>query len=315
MLEKISNGVYKFTNTDLAIINSIRRVILSEIPNLALEVVTIHKNTSPLNNEFLTSRIQLIPIWFDPTQINEVIDYKFVIAKKNNNKAPLNVTSNDIVVYDAKGEQIDRKKMFPPNTISRDFILITKLMPNFHSLTDGQEINIEMKAIKGTAKEHAKWCTVSKCSYTFVTDGHPRNFRKDKYGQPSEIEFYIDSECMMSPDYLLTTAINIVIDKVKNYMEKATITQDNKLWNILIQGEDYTLINLLQSLIYSYEIKEHYHDTMLEYIGYYQTHPLEKSFVLKLSFRNNNVSIHDFLSMHNSRIIRLLENIMNNFNP
>ena len=63
---------FEIKDVDIAVINSLRRILLSEIPNVGFffnpddfsddkDIKIIH-NDSPLHNEFMQHRIALIPI-------------------------------------------------------------------------------------------------------------------------------------------------------------------------------------------------------------------------------------------------------------
>ncbi|CDR95474.1 DNA-directed RNA polymerase II, putative [Babesia bigemina] len=57
-----SKMVFILLNADVATANAMRRIMLSEIPTLAIEVVTILENTSVLHDEYLAHRLGLLPI-------------------------------------------------------------------------------------------------------------------------------------------------------------------------------------------------------------------------------------------------------------
>ncbi|KAK1442974.1 DNA-directed RNA polymerase like protein [Babesia gibsoni] len=49
-------------NADVSTANALRRIMLSEIPSLAIEVVTVLDNTSVLHDEYIAHRLGLLPI-------------------------------------------------------------------------------------------------------------------------------------------------------------------------------------------------------------------------------------------------------------
>ncbi len=62
----LSHNKVKFLlkNADISIANALRRIMIAEVPTLAIEFVTIDENTSALHDEFLAHRLGLIPIHF-----------------------------------------------------------------------------------------------------------------------------------------------------------------------------------------------------------------------------------------------------------
>ena len=48
------------------LVNALRRILISEVPTMAIEKVTIIQNTSVIPDEVLAHRMGLIPIKADP---------------------------------------------------------------------------------------------------------------------------------------------------------------------------------------------------------------------------------------------------------
>ena len=49
-------------NIDVTIANTLRRIMISEVPCMAIELVKIINNTSCLNDEYIAHRLGLIPL-------------------------------------------------------------------------------------------------------------------------------------------------------------------------------------------------------------------------------------------------------------
>ena len=181
--------IFQVDNIDISILNSVRRVILSEIENVAFEFepynidnqkIKIIKNTCPLHNEIIQQRLSMLPINFN---VNEIIDfneddYVFKINKKNDTTSIIDVNTGDIEIFNSnnvKYSKDKRERIFPKNVIinkplTKDYILITKLKPNLINNKEGDEIEIEMKASKNIAKNYSGFGFVSTCVYYNMVD-------------------------------------------------------------------------------------------------------------------------------------------------
>ena len=58
--------VFDLVGVDTAVANALRRVLIAEVPTMAIEKVFILNNTSVIQDEVLSHRLGLIPIRADP---------------------------------------------------------------------------------------------------------------------------------------------------------------------------------------------------------------------------------------------------------
>ena len=62
--------------TTPAFANALRRIMISEIPNLAIDVVEFQDNTSALFDEIIAHRLAMLPLEFDPDKFNFTAECK-----------------------------------------------------------------------------------------------------------------------------------------------------------------------------------------------------------------------------------------------
>ena len=70
-------------NINYVIMNTIRRIILSEIPIYAFTNFTIEKNFSALNNDMLKLRISNFPVWGIENNVNYIkirLSYLYIVV-------------------------------------------------------------------------------------------------------------------------------------------------------------------------------------------------------------------------------------------
>jgi len=149
--------------------NAFRRILISEVPTVAISQVTMEQNTGVIPDEYLAHRLGLVPIVIDPDllewrlmdtdEFNESNSIDFNLQKScDHNATSVSVYSGDLKWKPRNAEQAEKFKDNPPRPVCDD-ILIAKLCP-------GQEIDLSCRCEKG--KDHAKWSPVCTAYYRLV---------------------------------------------------------------------------------------------------------------------------------------------------
>ncbi len=143
---------------DFTTANAIRRAIMTYVPSMAMEKVTVYENTSPIYDEMIAQRLGLIPLSTDLKTYTVQSECKcggkgcarcqasFILEKTG----PATVYSGDLKSQDSKVKPVFDK------------IPITKLGVN-------QSVKMEMVARLGYMNEHAKFQSAI-ASYKQVSD-------------------------------------------------------------------------------------------------------------------------------------------------
>lgn len=160
---------------DASVANAIRRVMIAEVPTVAIDKVHLWQNTGVIQDEILCHRLGLIPIWVpdidsvapaaegvDDFEMIESIKFKLHVKCPSNypKGQSMHVYSKDLIFQPQTKAQQESKD--PPRPVHPD-ILIAKLRPN-------QEIECELYCLRGTGKIHAKWSPVCTASYRLMPD-------------------------------------------------------------------------------------------------------------------------------------------------
>ncbi|KAK3362250.1 DNA-directed RNA polymerase [Lasiosphaeria hispida] len=185
---------FSLIGVDASIANAFRRIMIADIPTIAIEKVFIDNNTSVIQDEVLAHRLGLIPFtggregldnfmrWLPKPKDNEPIESTYfdyntislelrVTCTHNPNAAEdekdprklynhAHVYAKDIVFMPV-GRQV---KYFAGENAIRPVnpdILIAKLRP-------GQQIDLSMIMHKGVGSDHAKFSPVATASYRLL---------------------------------------------------------------------------------------------------------------------------------------------------
>jgi DNA-directed RNA polymerase subunit D len=171
--------------------NALRRIMISEIPTMAIEWVDFKKNDSALYDELIAHRLALIPLTFDrrayklPEECKEasIKDSQCFAKLKLKKGGPCTVYSGDL-----ESEDESVKPVF-------DRIPIVELL-------EGQEVELIAYARLGYGKEHIKW------------QGAIVGYGIDEEGR---ITFEVESCSGLSAEEIVLTATEIFEKKLREF--------------------------------------------------------------------------------------------------
>lgn len=61
--------IFELVGVDVSIANAIRRIMISEVPTIAIETIHLYQNTGVIQDEVLAHRLGLIPFKIDPASV------------------------------------------------------------------------------------------------------------------------------------------------------------------------------------------------------------------------------------------------------
>jgi DNA-directed RNA polymerase subunit D len=147
----------KIKDASITMMNALRRAVISDIAAYAIDEVDFYANNSAMFNDYIASRLGLIPLTYEESKVTELD-----VALSLNAEGPCMVYSRDLKSSDVA------IKVFNEN------IPIIKLGVN-------QKLRLEAKIALGTGKMHAKYQSAV-ASYSY--DPEKKN---------PEFDFFVES--------------------------------------------------------------------------------------------------------------------------
>ena len=145
---------------DVPFMNALRRVIIAEVPCMAIDEIVIIENSSILQDETIAHRLGLIPLKTDLDGYNlpEVCPCK---SEFGCNLCRVTLTL-DVEVKE------ETRTVYSGELTSEnpEIIPVSEKIPII-KLSKGQKLRLEAYARLGIGKNHAKWQPVSMCTYKF----------------------------------------------------------------------------------------------------------------------------------------------------
>ncbi|XP_064402889.1 DNA-directed RNA polymerases I and III subunit RPAC1-like [Halichondria panicea] len=180
---------FDMIGVDPAVANAFRRILIAEVPTMAIEKVYIINNTSLIQDNVLAHRFGLIPLKVDPRLFkmpppleegaplpgvpspDQIVEFNLKVKCKRNPKAPKDSEDPNELYINSKVLSADMKWVPLGDQASRledvrpvlDDIVIAKLRP-------GQEVDVRLLCVKGIGQDHAKFSPVATASYRLLPE-------------------------------------------------------------------------------------------------------------------------------------------------
>lgn len=192
---------FELANIHFSTSNAIRRLMLSHVKTVGFRSepykecdINVIVNDTPLHNQIMVHRLAMIPINVPSPEKFDVNDFLFIINVVNNTNIIRPITTEDFQIKQISTNKMlpreEVKKFFPSDTITGDYILLTKLRPKYFvpSKTVSQEavaemakdydkpvdepmtFNIEAKASISNGFENGHYCPVACACYINTVD-------------------------------------------------------------------------------------------------------------------------------------------------
>lgn len=230
-------------NLDTCIVNSFRRIVLSDVVGNAFGNIIFQTNTSIINNEILSHRLSLIPLDID---IDDIDNICVELEVSNFDYDKTFVTSSDLKVTSGKIDII-------PN------ILLVELR-------HGEKISLKMYPIKGNGKKHAKFQPVSVCCFKISEDIRIKDEIWNKLSERSKKslrKYCKDALSLNTHHYLYNNSIGTYGFKNFNENTKNKIVTGVKSYlvdNGIMDVDDSVIFNdqyYNKKYVYSFKLESH----------------------------------------------------------
>ncbi|KAK4683563.1 DNA-directed RNA polymerase II subunit RPB3, partial [Tremellales sp. Uapishka_1] len=193
-------AVFHLSGVELAYANSMRRVMMADVPTICIDQVLFKQNTTPIPDEMLAHRLGMVPLvsrgvvqglrYTRDCDCDEGCYYCMVTLKlkvayrQGTSGAFMSVTSDMLEVHPSPntppahnpyGGDLDLPEADRIIVAHRDEQLgqpVGKGDPSVEpimlaKMSKGQEIELECKAYKGIGKYHAKWSPLSTVAFEY----------------------------------------------------------------------------------------------------------------------------------------------------
>jgi DNA-directed RNA polymerase II subunit RPB3 len=187
---------FLLTNTDASVANALRRIMIAEVPTVAIDLVEFEDNTTVLNDEFIAHRLGLIPLVshragemklpYELYERDEEAEVVFTLdVRCTDARHTMEVTDLDLVPADEHARQclpVSKQRALDAAAAAAggggagggaggadgDGAGAAPRPVVIAKMRGGQALKLRAIARKGIGKDHAKWIPVATATYQFV---------------------------------------------------------------------------------------------------------------------------------------------------
>lgn len=145
---------------NVPLINAMRRIVLAEVPSMAIDEVVMIENSSIMQDEMIAHRLGLTPLKTDVDSYN--------LPEKCECQSEFGCNLCRVTLTLDAGSNEGTRTVYSGELVSEnpEIIPVSEKVPII-KLAKGQKLKLEAYARLGKGKNHAKWQPVSVCVYKY----------------------------------------------------------------------------------------------------------------------------------------------------
>jgi DNA-directed RNA polymerase subunit L len=325
---------FNISNLNVSFANAIRRTIMSDIPLLVFKTspyaeskCTVFTNTTRLNNEIIKQRLSCIPIHMSSTTINfdNYEEFYLEVNVENTSDIKMIITTADFNIRKKEDNSLMSKdlvnEIFPPSTITGDFIDFARLRPKVGENISGDHLHLVCDFMISSARDDGMFNVVSNCAYGFDIDEEKQtkvlDIKMQEWANEGKSQDEIDYESknwmlldgkrvtkLDSFNFTIQTVgsytntqivkaacdiLNMNLDKLNQEFVNQSVeivpstTTMSNCYDIILTNQDYTLGKIIEYAFYS----KYYESKIATFCGFQKKHPHDDFSILRIAYEDN----------------------------
>lgn len=237
--DKTRNFVeFDINNVHYTLTNSIRRCIISSVKSVGFRTEPAKKcqlnvivNDTPIHNQMLIHRMAMIPINYKKVESYDEDEFSYEINEINDTNVIKDITTEHIRVKRLSNNtylsEEDCRKLFPPDPITGDYLLITKLRPKYYTpikynqelintinsnyekkVEESMKLHIEGRAVVSSGKENGHFSPSCASFYINRIDPEKSKIAEDEYVL-KQVEFCKQNDLTLPSEEKLRNKFNV----------------------------------------------------------------------------------------------------------